>query len=243
MKLISTGIPGLDKSLNGGFIKPSTIYIVGEPGAGKTTLAMQFLSEGAKNGEIGVYFTTIGEKPIFAQTYLEGFDFFDYSFFEKGLIHTIDISDVLSKGTAQDGISEMIKNVQKFTPSRVVIDPITPLALLEKDEATYRRALFDFFMHMKMWDCTTVLIGESYTREGHEIQVEEYLADTVIVLIMKEEMDRINRYLKILKVRGNTHSSEVLSYTITKDGIKMIKTRRTSEMEILKKMATYLGKV
>jgi len=243
MKLIPTGIAGLDKLLSGGFIKPSTIYVVGEPGAGKTTLGMQFLSEGARKGEQGIYFTTIGEKPIFAQTYLESFDFFDYTYFEKGLIRTVDISEVLSKGTTRDGIADMVKNVQKFTPSRVVIDPITPLALLEKDEAEYRRSLFDFFMHMKLWDCTTILIGESYSRNGREIQVEEYLADTVIFLMMKEEMDKINRYLKILKVRGNSHSSDVTCYTITKAGVKIIKTKRTSEMELLKGMASYLNKI
>lgn len=243
MKLLHTGIKGLDRHLGGGFIKPSTIYLVGEPGAGKTTLATQFLCEGAKSGDHGIYFTTIGEKPIFAHTYLETFKFFDYSYFEKGIIRTIDLSEILSKGTAKAALAEMVKNVQMYTPSRVVIDPITPLALLEKDEAEYRRMLFDFFMQTKLWDCTTLMIGESFSRSGREIQVEEYLADTVMFLSIKEELGQLNRYIKILKVRGNAHSSEVIQFQISKNGIRIVKQKRPTEVDVLRGIAAYLNRI
>ena len=54
---VSTGIPGLDEVLLGGFLGETVYLIQGNPGAGKTTLGMQFLIEGAKHGEIGLYVT------------------------------------------------------------------------------------------------------------------------------------------------------------------------------------------
>src|SRR5689334_22034181 len=54
---ISTGVPGLDEILGGGLPRHRMYLIEGDPGAGKTTLAMQFLLEGVRQGEPGVYAT------------------------------------------------------------------------------------------------------------------------------------------------------------------------------------------
>jgi circadian clock protein KaiC len=54
---VSTGISGLDDVLYGGFTSNRVYLIEGDPGAGKTTLALQFLLEGARRGERGLYVT------------------------------------------------------------------------------------------------------------------------------------------------------------------------------------------
>ena len=56
-KLVATGVTGLDDILGGGFT-PSRVYLIeGNPGSGKTTLALQYLREGARLGEKGIYVT------------------------------------------------------------------------------------------------------------------------------------------------------------------------------------------
>ena len=52
-----SGIPGLDAILCGGFPRNNVYLIEGAPGAGKTTLALQFLLEGARDGERCLYIT------------------------------------------------------------------------------------------------------------------------------------------------------------------------------------------
>jgi len=58
---METGIPSLDEMMEGGFPFPSTILVAGAAGTGKTTFALQFLAQGAKQGEQGLFFTTLSE--------------------------------------------------------------------------------------------------------------------------------------------------------------------------------------
>ena len=51
------GIAGLDDILLGGLRRNRLFLVEGTPGAGKTMLALQFLLEGARVGEKGLYVT------------------------------------------------------------------------------------------------------------------------------------------------------------------------------------------
>src|SRR5678816_1514554 len=59
---VPTGVPGLDRVLAGGYERNRLHLIEGEPGTGKTTLAMQFLMEGCRNGERCLYITLTESK-------------------------------------------------------------------------------------------------------------------------------------------------------------------------------------
>ena len=85
-----TGIEQLDEMLNGGIPTGSTVLTVGSSGSGKTTLGMQFLINGAKIGERGVFFTIT--EPLFKLTKnMEGFDFYDKKLIESGMVNLIDL--------------------------------------------------------------------------------------------------------------------------------------------------------
>nr|NIP35113.1 KaiA-binding protein [Thermoplasmata archaeon]NIS12222.1 KaiA-binding protein [Thermoplasmata archaeon]NIS20138.1 KaiA-binding protein [Thermoplasmata archaeon]NIT77464.1 KaiA-binding protein [Thermoplasmata archaeon]NIU49236.1 KaiA-binding protein [Thermoplasmata archaeon] len=69
----SSGIPGLDELIEGGFPIPSTVLIAGEPGTGKTTFSVQSLFHTARQGGTGIYLAAISEPPWVVQSFLSNF--------------------------------------------------------------------------------------------------------------------------------------------------------------------------
>ena len=217
MDKISSGIINLDELLDGGFVYPSTIYLVGEPGAGKTTFAMQFLFEGAKKGEKGLYFSVVGESAVMILSHLSQYSYFATSLFGE-MIEFIDLSNTLAMEGLDKALEAIKKSVETLEPYRVVIDSITPLLLKTSSEDAHRATLYDLFLDMKAWGATTVVLGEVGDKS---INIEEYMADAVLKLgFLQKGLDSI-RYLKIKKVRGVNHSTMLHNVNISSDGVEI----------------------
>jgi len=217
MDRISSGIINLDELLDGGFVYPSTIYLVGEPGSGKTTFAMQFLFEGATKGEKGLYFSVVGESAVMILSHMSQFKFFDTTLFGEK-IEFIDLSNTLAMEGLDKAIEAVKKSVETIEPYRVVIDSITPLLLKTKSQDEHRSLLYDLFLDMKAWGATTLVVGEVGAKK---INVEEYMADAVLKLGFFQKGIESIRYLKIQKVRGVNHSMMLHNVNIGEDGIEV----------------------
>ena len=208
---LPTGIYGMDELIGGGFQHPSNIYLVGEPGAGKTTFATQYLCEGAKHGEKGIYFSTLGEPAFFALSYMSRFEFYDSAVFEEKAFFK-DLYDEITQEAGVEGTFEAIlKIVDREKPTRVVIDSLTPLAVHDPEPTKYRAALFEMLARLKVSGCTTLLVGEI---GSENTQLESYLADSVIHLRYRALDERIIRRLKIVKCRSSRHSELSHPYQI-----------------------------
>ncbi|MEM4959707.1 MAG: ATPase domain-containing protein [Nanopusillaceae archaeon] len=211
---IPSGIPKLDELIEGGFVKGSCILISGYPGAGKTIFGFQFLLEGLKRGEKGIYFSLeetredllddierFGWKEIILEKEKEG----------KFLIHNILPSSI-------DKISsEIIRYTNLLQPQRIVIDSIT---LMENAWETYqdigklRRSIFSLIKELKSKKITILLLSEA---KKDEIGFEEFLVDGVIKLYYLAKS--LPRALQITKMRKTKHSLELIPFEITDNGI------------------------
>ena len=219
MRKISSGISSLDKLLDGGFVSPSIVYIVGRPGTGKTTISMQFIMEGAKKGEKGIYFSTLGEPPMMALSYMAPYKFFDERYFDNSTIEFLDLSSRFRGETHFKTTVDMVKEfVAKVNPSRIVIDSITPFSMRAHDVSTYRTMLFDLFLEMKAWGCTTIVIGECHQNYSGP---EEYLADCVIELGYRKKNYELKKYLQIIKMRGAAHDTREHPLLISSEGVEI----------------------
>ncbi|MEM3342631.1 MAG: ATPase domain-containing protein [Thermoplasmata archaeon] len=217
MLQVSSGVASLDPLLRGGFLKPSVIYLVGAPGTGKTTLSMQFVCEGARLNEKCIYFSTLGEPPLMALSFMSPFSFFNEKYFDENVIEFIDLSGAVKEEDFLDSAVRKIKeNVARLQAQRVVLDSVAPFVLRAKNDFDYRSILFDLFIDMKAWGCTTIAIGEIDTMPRGP---EHYLADCVIKTGYYR-LDRENhKYIQVVKMRGIAHDTGLHTLKITRDGI------------------------
>ena len=154
-----TGISGLDDILSGGFL-PHRLYLVdGDPGAGKTTLGLQYLMEGARRGEKCLYITlseTKEELLAGAASHgwsLEGIDIVELIAEERDLDPDTQITMYpTAEVELHETTNRILAAVDKCNPNRVVFDSLSELRLLAQSSLRYRRqilALKQFFIGRK----------------------------------------------------------------------------------------------
>ncbi len=220
-KRISSGIPQLDGLISGGFKKDSINLVAGGPGTGKSIFAMQFLIEGIKSGEPGIYMTFEEKKDKFYEDMLEfGWDLQKYE--DEGKFAFLEytpeqVKKVLTEG---GGIIEAI--IEKVKAKRIVIDSVTSFALLYEDELTKKEAALALFELINKWNCTGLLTSQDDSRESHAISAAlEFEADSIIIIYHYKHKGIRKRAMEILKMRGTRIPEKTFDLTITNKGISI----------------------
>jgi len=145
----SLGIPGLDDILGGGVTKDRVYLVEGTPGTGKTTLSLQFLLEGVKCGESGLYITLSETKlELKAVAATHGWSLDKLSIFE--LVNEMGLDPdseqtILHPSEVELGETsrEVMRQVEALRPSRVVFDSLSEMRLLAQNPLRYRRQILD----------------------------------------------------------------------------------------------------
>ncbi len=208
-KKISTGVPPLDSILHGGLTSDRLYLIEGMPGTGKTTLALQFLLDGARHGERGLYVTlseTKQELEGVGQSHgwsLDNIDIFELVGDEgrdaTRLQYTMFEPSEIELGTTVDAVLEQVRQLQ---PKRVVFDSLSEMRLLSQGSLRYRRqilALKQFFVGR---GCTVLLLDDY---SGNDDQHLQSIAHGVIRLEhVLSDYGGERRRLRIIKHRGTT---------------------------------------
>lgn len=191
---ISSCIEGLDEIL-GSFRTPSTILVAGTAGVGKTTMALQMLSNAAKNGEKVLYVpltTATSDKIKNLQSV--------YPF----LSESISIYPVSRQAAEKDPLSTLIDMGNVITseaPDRIVIDPITPIGFgfVEQER---RRFFYTLDSMLKESNSLVILTGELLEEQIHS-SVVSHLTDGIIYLSKDNSGYHTAHKLRILKMLGN----------------------------------------
>jgi circadian clock protein KaiC len=226
MKQISTGVQGLDMLTDGGLPEGHAYLIRGEPGTGKTTMAMQFLAEGVRNGERGLCFTlsqNADELGLIADSY--GMD-----------ISAVEVQDgetllaqfrssrqtVLDTGEQElrQIVDELKQRLDELRPSRVVIDSLIDLRLRAADVLGYRR-LFRELMAILVAQGTTTLFLDSTPEFGGDSQIAGLVHGVVTLKRALPGYGIAQRRLEINKLRGVPHEEGLHDFTITSDGVRV----------------------
>ena len=218
---IATGIPRLDAMLSGrGFFRGSSILLTGTPGTGKTIVAANFANAACQRGERTLFFS-FEESPnqIIRNMHSIGLRLDPYV--KRGILRFHSARPSLYG--LEMHLATMFKEIEKFKPLVVIIDPIT--SLMDVGTSSECRGMVTRLVdYLKAGQVTTLFT--SLTHGGHSLHQSEAamssLMDSWLLLQDVEGNGEHNRVLYVLKARGMAHSNQVREFLISNRGIDLV---------------------
>lgn len=222
-QLAGTGVAGLDDVLVGGFERNHIYLIEGTPGCGKTTLATQFLIEGAGRGERCLYITlseTEAELRKSAASHgwdLDGITILEVTPLEadpdqqQGMLHPSEVE-------LGQTIDLIMAKIEEHKPDRLVIDSLTELRLLAEDPFNYRRQVLALKRFFSARECT-VLALDDLTETTPGLQLHSVVHGVLNLEQRRMEYGVVRRRLSITKLRGIDFRSGYHDYVIRPGGM------------------------
>jgi circadian clock protein KaiC len=222
---IPSGVPGMDDILTGGYASNRAHLIEGRPGCGKTTLGLQFLLDGVKQGECCLYITLSESKRELTSVAerhgwsLDGIEIYELVPPElsldprqqQSLVHS---SDLELGETVQMALDE----VERVKPKRVVFDSLSEIRLLSQGSLRYRRqvlALKSFFLLHDI----TVLMLDDLTSEQDDLNLHSISHAVVRLEQLAPEYGKERRRLRIIKMRGSEFRGGYHDFVIRRGGL------------------------
>ena len=220
MTKVTTGVPGLDKLLNGGIPAGKTVLVSGPAGTGKTTLAAHFIEEGIRRGEPGIFITLEEDRDkLKADLASIGIDMRGFTMLGGNAAELAHWRKRIKAGW-QDIITEIEDVVRANRAKRVALDSINGLLMLIDTPSERRAALLDLSNSLGRLGCTGMLTSESHGRDDMSSWgFEEFVVDGVIN-IMEIRFENYYRHaISVRKMRGTAHDRSIVAAELTNKGL------------------------
>ncbi|MFK3795817.1 ATPase domain-containing protein [Pseudomonas sp. NPDC088444] len=224
----ATGITGLDDILSGGLSRGHVFLLEGEPGTGKTTVALHFLLAGAAVHERCLYITlSESERELRDGALSHGWelgeqievseltppeDLLDTEH-QQSLLYSSD----LELGEATRQIFEVVERVK---PTRVVIDSLSEIRLLAQSSLRYRRQILAIKHYFARYDATVILLDD-LTAEQQDKTVHSVAHGVIRLEELTPTYGTERRRLRVVKYRGQKYRGGYHDFTIVTDGVQV----------------------
>jgi circadian clock protein KaiC len=222
---LPTGIVGLDYILKGGLPKDRLHLVEGSPGTGKTTLGLQFLLEGARRGEKGLYITlSESAEELVAVAKSHGWS-----------LDNIIIKDLTQSGDSLTDNSSytvfhpseveldettraVLDEVERVNPVRVVFDSLSEMRMLASEPLRFRRQILALKQYFLTRNCTVLLLDDR-TLQNPDRQLESIAHGVIVLEYVPVEYGRQRHNIRVVKMRGVSFQSGSHDYNIETGGI------------------------
>jgi circadian clock protein KaiC len=203
------GVPGLDAILCGGLPKDRLYLVKGDPGVGKTTLAMQFLLEGVARGEPGMYVSLSETRDeIEAVARSHGWDLTDIHLYELSSIEqkirgeTESTFFHPSEVELNRTMEALVEEVRRVKPRRVVFDSLSEMRMLADTALRYRRQILQLKQFFAGLNCTVLLLDDR-SSGTEDLQVESIAHGVINLTSDSPAYGVARRQLAVVKIRGS----------------------------------------
>ena len=224
---IPLGVTGLDNVLFGG-LPPDRVYLVeGDPGAGKTTMALQFLLDGRARGERCLYVTlseTAEELRAVARSHgwdLDGIQLTELANAEASL--SADAENTMfypSEVELSQTTERVLADVERLKPTRVVFDSLSELRMMAQNTLRYRRQVLAMKQFFVGRHCTVLLLDDRSAGQ-HDIQVQSIVHGVISLELRTPDYGVMQRRLQILKLRGRAYRPGYHDFIIVTGGLRV----------------------
>jgi circadian clock protein KaiC len=221
-----SGCPGLDDVLGGGFPRGHFYLLEGEPGTGKTTLALQFMAEGLRKNEKVLYVTLsesttdlLGVARIHGIN-LDGIQFVELRPSDQDLkpegqytvFHPAEIE-------LNDRLQTIVTEVGRHKPDRVVIDALSEVRMLAKDPLRYRRQVISLREYIPR-SCTVLMLDDRSSRDS-DIELHSIVHGVMALHKLQREYGKTRRRVEVSKLRGCAFREGYHDYIIRTGGLEV----------------------
>ncbi|HQU83576.1 MAG TPA: gas vesicle protein GvpD [Pyrinomonadaceae bacterium] len=222
---ISTGIEGLDYILKGGLPRNRLYLMQGNPGTGKTTIGLQFLLEGERKGEKGLYITMSESKEeLIAVGHSHGWNLENLNIYDltiSGDSLTDDSRYTVfhpSEVELDETTQAVLAEVERTNPARVVFDSLSEMRMLASESLRFRRqilALKQYFIGKS----ATVILLDDRTTETNDRQLESIAHGVINLDYSPSDYGKQRHSMRVVKMRGVDFQSGTHDFNIETGGV------------------------
>jgi KaiC/GvpD/RAD55 family RecA-like ATPase len=214
---VASGIKGFDELVQGGFNRDSVNLIIGGPGCGKTLFCLEFLWNGILRGQKGLYVSFEQSlDDLREDAKAMGWDFSGHE--ASGMMRFMFVNPYVF----QDIHYHILEEILRTDAQRVVLDSVSIYGLFLHSDFEVRKDLIDLSISLKKKkNCVTLLVGESMEglKKMSRFDVEEFLADSIILLTFESMGGQFSRSLMVRKMRRTKNDEDIHPLEISHGGL------------------------
>ena len=224
----ATGVSGLDDVLQGGLSRGHVFLLEGEPGTGKTTIALQFLLEGSKAGEKSLHITlSETEAELRGGAASHGWTLGpEINVFElippESLLDAQQQQSLLYSSDLELGETtrQIFDAVERIKPSRVILDSLSEIRLLAQSSLRYRRQILAIKHYFARHGATVIMLDD-LTANAEDKTVHSVAHGVIRLEELAPAFGAERRRLRVLKYRGQRYRGGFHDFTITTGGVNV----------------------